>query len=543
MDFPKASIDKARRVVAEYRKRGRSKRDLAVYIYNNSFIELGYGFSEEVKRGNCGLYFHEIDRECDCFTYLGVAYLVAREAGLKPEMWESRGIKDVAEGQDPTYKNLVDHGFVTVQVRRGKRAIIDKQMGLWGEVTFHPDQHTIGVYNAQNKSETSRHYAYLKRVGLDTYLKRLKSNRTLRGGKKVLETTQRITGAGGRQVFLGYYPETQEVKSSLRFSLALMGPEEYSRIKVVDLKTAVREDGDYNFRDGEFSFYNVSVTRWREHPNPQVPFIIKVRDAEKVWAIWEAVARRAGRRSPLNRIFYLKLESILREAGFGDNFTLREDSLAACTAKEEGLSDLLGEFKEAEISAIDSYLQRLEGDELSKRLFLRRARYILESDKSKTPSNPNGLVFPLEDHEALLRAELKKYFTSTERLIQELNRAAEVRAKFKSGSLYTLGRGINRTLNRESESAVYFDTMCSERNYRFPQLYNIGADWELFKRQWDVKQLSLDELGNGLSVQDLKRAAQLNLFEQLVNALTLREALFLASYKSGLRKILDRRGD
>ncbi len=60
-------------------------------------------------------------------------------------------------------------------------------------------------------------------------------------------------------------------------------------------------------------------------------------------------------------------------------------------------------------------------------------------------------------------------------------------------------------------------------------------------RQFELDKTSVKKLEKGLTKKDIKRAAQHRLFEWLVGAYVVKESLFLASYKNGLQKILDRR--
>lgn len=77
----------------------------------------------------------------------------------------------------------------------------------------------------------------------------------------------------------------------------------------------------------------------------------------------------------------------------------------------------------------------------------------------------------------------------------------------------------------------------------FPFAFHAAADIELFSRQFDIGKMSVERLKKGLKQRDIKRGAQHRLFEWLTAAYASRKALFLASYKPGLQKILDRRRD
>jgi hypothetical protein len=539
MEFPEQSIKKAREVVEHYKRISRSKLDYAVAIYNNTFIHVGYGFSEAIKKGNCGMYFHEVAKETDCFTYVGIAYLVAREAGLKPRMWKGIGIKNIPEGADPDEIDTLDHNFITVEVGKNKTYILDPQMSMFGKAKFNTNDHVIEVHDKGRRSVINRHYAYLNEMSEGDFLNTIESNRSPEGGRKVLETTQRINAARGKPIYLGYYPETQEIKSSFRGHYVQFSPSDFSRLGIFDLTTKVFEDGDYDFRKGYLSLYNAFNSGWREPERAQVPLIIPVSEAERVWNIWDLLAKESGRKSSLNRASYIILEEMLLEGGFNSKFEIVPGSRASKVVQENSLQENLAIFKEAEINVIKSYLERISSDTFSFKDFLRYARYIRESDKAKAPDNPRGFIFSEENHIQILRSELENYKESIKTLCNAMIENAESRARFKEGNLHLAERAMNKIFERE-RTKTYFDIMASLRSSRYPVLFNVGADYELFKRQFNINKISIDNLKNGLTDKDLYRGAQQRLFLKLGQAVGFRDALFLAEYKHGLKKILNR---
>ncbi len=541
MDFPQESIDWARNgVLAKYYRRTHSKPEIAASIYDGNFIKIEYGFSEAIKKGNCGLYPHEIDRECDCFTKVGADYLVAREAGLKPRIWDCRGIKDVRDGQKLENRGSYDHSFVTVETKKGETTIIDNQLSLYGKVKFHKGKHVIEVYERHNQAVTFRHYASLTQVSEQEFLRRLNDNRTPQGGMRVLETTQRLKARGGLRVFLGYNFETHELKSSLRFEKPLLFPESASRKEISELVTEVEETGDYDFRNGNFCFYNAFMDGWAEHERPQVPLIVSVKDAEKVWEVWEAVLKETGRKSGPSGMNYLALEEQLRTAGFSDDFSVSPRSKASKAIRLGQLGGNLDDFRQAEGRIIASYLQRVKKHSLSHKELLRLARYVRESDAARSRDNPRGLIYSEQNYEELVRRLFEFYKIVSEKVYATGLEVAKINAGLRRGTKYTADRMWSKRFERAKEQVTYFDTACRLRNSKFPFIFPRAADWELFRKNYNLGRLSVRTLSEGIKETDLKRAAQSRLFMRLASALTFKDTLLVASYKPGLRKILNR---
>ena len=63
LEFPEESVKQAREIIDKYKKRTRSKLMQAKMLYEGRFLEIGYGFNESIKSGNCGRYLHEIIKD------------------------------------------------------------------------------------------------------------------------------------------------------------------------------------------------------------------------------------------------------------------------------------------------------------------------------------------------------------------------------------------------------------------------------------------------------------------------------------------------
>ena len=538
-DFPQESIEQARWVVDKYRRRTKSKLETAAHLHENYFVHINYGFSEAIKKGNCGLYFHEIDKECDCFTYLGVSYLIAREASLAPKMWWAIGIKDVGEGEDTSEKRALDHGFITAEVGKGKILLLDRQMNLYGFAKFDTKHNIIKVYEKQNRTITYRHYQHLSELSQEEFLEKLEKSRSSEGGRIALSTTQRVKGARKREVYLSYTPETHKLKSSIRFPVVNFGPEPYNKALIIDLETDVNKNGTYDFRNGNLSVYYASMDGWAEHENPQAPIITPVRNAEKLWKIWDYLMIETGRKSRVRGNAFKLIEEI-KEAGFDDNFIIKPGSKASKSIRTNSLEKILEEVQKTQEKAINSYVSEVGKDAISYKSLLRHTHYIKASDKAKS-RNPKGFVYSEKEHLSLLEKEFENYKQVTWRFFNAVIEQMRVRVGLKRGSLYHVDRKYQTTFAQETANTRYLGVMGSLYNSRFPLAFHIAADRELFTRQFELDKTSVKKLEKDLTKKDIKRASQHRLFEWLVGAYVVKESLFLASYKKGLQKILDRR--
>jgi len=281
IDFPEESISRARELAQLYKRRDKSKFQSAAQLYEGHFLEIGYGFNEAIKAGNCGRYLHEIVKEADCFTKAGVLYLVAREAGLKPELFYAENMKNVGEGRDSRYVAGSSHAFITVEVKKGERQLIDPQMKGFGIVTIDPDKHEMKIYNKGCGEIKHRHYTQLRLISEEEYLKDIEEKRKPGGGRVALSATQCVHGAGNTRVYLTFNPEEQTLRSSIRRHQILIAEEPYERLNVIDLSTKVGPNGEFDFDQGMLSFFQATAAEWTHYNNPQAPIFFSVQNMRK----------------------------------------------------------------------------------------------------------------------------------------------------------------------------------------------------------------------------------------------------------------------
>ncbi len=128
LEFPEESVNLAKEIAIKYKRREKSRHQLAADLYDGNFLEIKYGFSETLKKGNCGPYLHEITKESDCFSKATSYYLIAKELGLNPTFYLASDMKDLDEGDHASEKGAMDHSFITVKIKKGIEQIVDPFM-------------------------------------------------------------------------------------------------------------------------------------------------------------------------------------------------------------------------------------------------------------------------------------------------------------------------------------------------------------------------------------------------------------------------------
>ncbi|RLG12433.1 hypothetical protein DRN73_02495 [Candidatus Pacearchaeota archaeon] len=532
MDFPKESVEQAREIVSKYRQHSRSKIGIAYQLYNRYFYHISYGFSESIKTGNCGRFLHEIQKETDCYTMAGVVYLIAREAGLNPQIFWTQGARDYDEGSNKNEEGRNDHAFVVVETGKKEKTIIDPFMNLFGRLKFDFENNQIEVYAKQEKKIVYRDYRLITRLSESEYLERLRKNRTPQGGRDTLSSTQKVSAPGGYLVFLTYFPKTNEIQSSLRSDIAKFNSDPFEGAHIFDLVSKVDSDGNFSFEDGRISAYSASASGWTEHTNPHTSFVFFLRDAKQLFDLWDEFIKEKGRKAPILRASSFKLADILKRGGFEDDFSLQANSLAEKIAKKHW-----SEVQDWQSEVVRDYFLRCKEDEVSYKILLRNSHKTKLSDRRKSKKNPYGFIFSKKEHEKLIQEEFEKYAAFSREVMEKILEEHAIRAKIKKGSSYHAEREASRKLSKRTEQGRYFANMWGFHGSSFPLSFNIMADRYLFERTIDMDN-SISELEKELTQDDILRGAQKIFFSLIINIWHLRDALFLRQYKRGLQKIL-----
>ena len=540
MNFPDKSIEQARAIVDKYKARSNSKIEQAKMIYDKDFYEINYGFNESIRSGNCGRYLHEIVKEADCFTMAGVVYLIAREAGLEPRMYWATNMKDIMDGHDPGESGGADHAFVTVRAKSKETQLVDPHMCRFGKIKFIPEENSAEIYERRENKLHKRSYGSLKELSEQDFLEKLEENRTAKGGRIALSASQAVH-VNNNRMFITYHPENETLSSRYQTNSLGASTEPYKKSLVIELSSRVKEDGSFDLRTGELKMYTARGIGWSEQETPQIPLFYSAKKALNLWKIFDEIVKATGRKSKPSKMAYTKLVDLIEDSGFEDGFTLRPNSIAKRTVEGCGLEQTLKETIEENERSIEDFVKACKDDEISYRVLLRDAQYKKARDNKKSETNKRAWVFSREEHEKVMEEEFESYTKSMDHLGKVIVEGAKVYAKFKKGSAYHQARRDQRQVERTIKGMDLFNELCQLRRSKSPYAYNDLADEILFRKRFDVEKASIEELKRDLSEKDIKNAARENLFYRMIHAYHSKESLLLESFKSGLKKILDKR--
>ncbi|MFA7707957.1 MAG: hypothetical protein WCX73_03335 [Candidatus Pacearchaeota archaeon] len=532
--FPKQSIDKANNIISEYKKRTNSDLEIATYMYSGKFIEFSYGFSEAIKSGDCGKFFHEIKKECNCFTYAGILYLLAKQAGLNPKIYEGYGIKDINEGITGEGIAPNNHAFITVNLQKGKTHIIDPNYQMFGTVKFNKNTNEIKIYNSE-KEIITRSYSHLKELSEQEYLSRLNFAKSSAGGKKALLGTQKIS-SDSLTIFLTSLPESNAIKSSVHLERALFGPEPFNRHYIIDLTTKINENRKLNFPESTLNFYGVKNAGWSEHDFQQVPLTIPLKTAEIVWNLFENLARADGRKSPAHKMSIFRLEDHLENQGLRDDFSVIKGSFAQklISASHSNFEC----FNNEKERIINEFLPECRKDELSYKYLLKEAQYLKEKNLRKNKDNPKGYIFSNDEHLAELKKMFKDFRKHSANLFRSMVKGTAIKVGLEKGNDYSADRLSKPAVNNYDEKVKYFNKIAVTYKFNTASGFHRLVDAFMFERNIDIENASIERLKEGLTEEVIREAVNLRVYSGIINSFPYKNALLLTNYKKGLQKIL-----
>jgi hypothetical protein len=243
-----------------------------------------------------------------------------------------------------------------------------------------------------------------------------------------------------------------------------------------------------------------------------------------------------GRKTGLHNINPAKAYYVLAKNGFNHLFEVRENSRASGVA--ENLEEKVENFQNEKDSSINDYLKRCSTDELSYKSLLRSAHYLKACLANQSDSNLLGFVFSDKDHLKIIEDEFKLYKRRTAVYYSQSIDTRKILAGLKKGAPHLARINMNKELEIFKEKNKYLDNMAFYKTTAFKLTYNITSDKELFYDKFNLEEKTLSELKEGLNDKDISNAAKQRLFYCLLSLGARREALFLASFKKGLKKVL-----
>lgn len=540
LEFPEETIKLAREIGRKYRARDRSKLEQARSLFDSEFFHIRYGFSEALRNGSYAMFLHEIAKEAECFALAGaVLYPIAKETGLKPKIVRMYGMQDLKDGENPDDKMVCDHSFIICDL--GKRQqVVDRFMSAFGRARFLPDKHILEIYDERNRDLIRRSYAHMQVLSEKEFLRLFKEAGTPEGNRRALGETQRVRGAKW-QVYVTYLPDSEELKTQVRFDKELLIDEPRNRKNIKSLITSVNEDGSYNFNEGRLEFFSCAGFDWAKARDPQVPLICPVPLAQNMWNIWEEVVKSTGRKAPVSRLNLTKLRDILYSSGFPDSFTPLPRSQAERIMKRKKLAGDVKSFRKGVGKVLEDYIERCSKEDHSFRFFLRECHRVQAKNSQRSKNNPWGFIFSEEDHRKYLEEAFEAYQKDVLALMRDYMSDAAIRAKLVNKSLFHQDRIIGARSKKAEQDTEIFKRMVAHRRNSQPQLFESTSDFALFNRQIEIDSKSVENLSAGLTEEDLMVGAEASLFGRLLSTYRDKDTLFLASFKKGLTRMLDRR--
>lgn len=539
LEFPEKSVELAREIANRYKRREKSKYQLAANLYEGHFLEINYGFSEALKKGNCGPYLNEIIKESDCFSKAASYYLVAKELGLNPKFYFASDMKDLDEGEHASEKGTMDHSFITVKTKKGIEQIIDPFMSAWGKAKFSSKINEIKIYDRSKKRIKTRKYAALIEMSEQEILEKIEQNRSKEGGKLVLSGSQKIK-SHGNNLHIEFNSETNKLSVKLPFSVSMPFDEPYKKSDIYKLETIVNEDGTFDLSKGDFIFYYAGAWGWSHHVDEQEPLIIPTSIAEISWSLFDKIMAKNNKRKNINKMGSNRLIADLMNLGLNYDFSTRQESIAQSIAKTE-FSRQIKYLKQHQTMSVSDFLERARKDNITWKVFLREAQYMKARNTRISKKNPFGYVYSSDEHERLLLNYFEGYKQHVYSLTDKIIESTRIKAGLKNGSDFKTDRLVNQAETLFKNEVKFFKSLVDLRKIRNDSYaYPMKADETLFFEQFDLREDSISKLESGLSSKDLVEAGKYLLFEALLVGASRRKSLVAKAFHSGLRKILNR---
>jgi hypothetical protein len=538
LEFPQESIKKARDIAAIYKRRYKSKQGQAASLYDKDFLEIKYGFSEALRKGNCGPYLHEIEKQAECMAGASAFYLIANELDLNPKLYWAVNMRQFNDGEEDRETGVMDHTFITVQLPSGIEQAVDPFMNGWGEVKFHPERNELTIYNKSKRKLKTRRYEALHEMSEQDIIAQLEKLRAPSGGRLSLLGSEKIK-LNGTEVFVTYHPENKSLSTKTSYSLTAPHSEPYRKSEVYKLETLVSDDGKFDFREGEFRSYIAGEWGWAHHLNEQEPFVFPMSKAENFWDLIEEIMKYNVKRKNIIGMGSRDLKIDLTKLGLRYDLSTTSGSRAEQVVDKEFPDSIRG-LKWQQTRSVNDFLIRAKRDNVTWRVFLRDAQYRKARDKSRLENNPYNLVYSDDEHEQYL---LDHFDSFKERMIlftEGYFEATRINARLTKGTDFKADRQRKKAESKFTEEDIFFQTLVSYRKKEHkPYHFSSEADRAMFFEQFDIANDPIRKLKRGLNDNDLLRAGKSELYNALLVLSSRRNTLLARSFHPGLRKILN----
>ena len=397
MSFPEETLQEARNIATMYRRRRSDSYSMAYDLYIGKFIELAYGFSEALKKGETGQFLHEARKEVECLSKAGIDFVVARELGLKPRMFWASDMYDLSPGECKEDAFVADHAFITVEAG-GETLMIDRFHSEFGKVEFSPTQMRIKHKDFDSDKSTTRHYSGLRELDEEDFIALLKP--AAKGhGANILVGGQRYN-QGGQRHNIEYDPDTHTLLTADTFSVGFCESVELPHLERVrglisplDETAAVQDEGAMLITYFLMGDAWHSSEQMHRHYAANIPIALGEQYLEHL----EQAARFHGRKTSLERNTSSDNIKLMERYGF---------NLRGEIVKENGVD------KRAHEALLEELIELVEPmpEGLPEELVLGqgiRTQYFFESWQASPDNLKRGFLYGEEERNAHLEEQLQ----------------------------------------------------------------------------------------------------------------------------------------
>jgi len=326
MNFPEESLEMARKIAEQYRIRKKTSLGRMEMLYNRAFLHIDYGFDDAIRSGKTMLFLHEVKSSCDCDSYAGILYIIAKELRLKPKIYSAYGLRDVKLGESVDDAFSANHTFITAQLGKDTY-MLDPFLGVFGKAKIDGNKITVIYDDNGHKEHTERVSNMLSEMSEDEYLQRFYKTRA-EGGREALSIGRAVHSHSIR-ITLEYLTDTEQLASFISFGTGeAILDKGYSLHRTPCLKAPVTKDGKWHTEDGELHIFSSSNTGWtlsqfdNVHDEIKMPFAL----AKEYVKNLHMALHNSGRKSNPHYIRTHNLWKYFFDRGFSETGDIIKDN-------------------------------------------------------------------------------------------------------------------------------------------------------------------------------------------------------------------------
>lgn len=526
--FPEESVAKAREIAELYSIRKKSKLGKAILLFEGKFIELNYGFEDAIKSGRCGVFLHEAKLDAECFSLLGIDYLVAREAGLNPKMYWASGQRNVNPGKRLSETDTGEHGFLVVDVgKRKKPFIVDRSYSLIGPIDMKDNKIVVTNQPANTnekdderyygKKQTERYFECLTQLSDEDYVKKMYECRTPEGGKTTLTSGQSVYNLGKR-IFLQYLPESHELLASATYGVSQPIIEENpAKNHHYELKITLSDDGAWILDQSTLSLFKTRSFGWMKEDHGLIHSVIAMpyQLVEKYIEHLTATTKFFGRKTPPSHLSTNDIVGYFQNRGYSVLGEITKENGVNPREHSALLEEIVSRFPTEEPEEVRASIDQA-------------AKYTALQVQNISEDNPQGLIYPESVRNEFVMEFIEKFHDMVIQKGELVYQVWVAEAKI-DGNLKKSQRKMAEDRYGHNELSRFQGQLSNKS--KFPHDFDQEIDYAIFQR---------DNPRNTVEATDEERRLyyQVETHTRLLYGLFVLPRLQLKTYRRGLQKIL-----